>query len=454
MMRGKIFLAVSCVFILSVCCSDKTTSNPAANVNGNWKNLYEKSATYVFDAGILVADTQYGQLLVEAGTAFRVQGGKYFTNGHVALALQKFASTFIPYWMHAGPTSSFVLVPSGGNAANGLALQSFSLHPAYDTTLECPDLAQLYTQNDPPSTGLSLASPSEIGALAAGQSIATIGYPGETEYFNYHYPIATLKSGSISALRPLRFPFTSDSVDYTIQYDFDLTGGTSGSPVFNEAGDVIGVNYSGYDQGSINFGIRSDLLNAFSLSQPRSNFNSSEIRNNKFLIEPGHSVGDFRLGALVNTNRPEYSKTNGNISYFTDSLSYVLQVVAQNNVIVALRLYNFDKDLFDPPFFTESKLYIGANISRIPAVFTPSDITVIEQGLGADTVSISQLRHEGIAFVQKPHYPSIRDIFVFQQDSTLNYGNFNYEKHFLAKLSKQTVKDGITILRIPSCYFR
>gem|GEM_PF-3414978 len=454
-MRAKTFLAVFGVLILTVCCTNKSTSNPTApTVSSSWGNLYEKSAINVFDVGISVADTQYGHLLIEIGTAFRVQGGRYFTNGHVALALQKFASAFIPFWINAGFTSSFVLVPSGGTVTNGLELQSFSLHPAYDTTLECPDLAQLFTLYAPPSTGLSLASPSEIAELAPGQSIATIGYPGETEYFNYQYPIATLKSGSISALRPLRFPFTSDSVDYNIQYNFDLTGGTSGSPVFNEAGNVIAVNYSGYNQGSINFGIRSDLLSAFSSSQPRTNFNSSDIRYNKFLIEPGQSIGDFRLGAILDTNRPEYSKTNGNISYFTDSLSYVLQAVAQNNVIVAIRLYNYDKDLFDPPFFTESNLYIGANISRIPAVFTPSDITVIEQVLGSDTVSILQLHHEGIAFVKKPNYPYIRDIFVFPQDSTLNFGNFNYDKHFLAKLSKQMTKDGVTILRLPSCYIR
>jgi hypothetical protein len=87
-------------------------------------------------------------------------------------------------------------------------------------------------------------------------------------------------------------------------------------------------------------------------------------------------------------------------------------------------------------------------------VFTPSDITVIEQVLGSDTVSILQLHHEGIAFVKKPNYPYIRDIFVFPQDSTLNFGNFNYDKHFLAKLSKQMTKDGVTILRLPSCYIR
>jgi S1-C subfamily serine protease len=112
-------------------------------------------------------------------------------------------------------------------------------------------------------------------AQADKTRIATIGFPGETQYFNYHYPVATLKSGSISALRPLQFPFSSDSTDRLIQYDFDLTGGTSGSPVFNEAGHVIAINYSGYDRGSINFGIRSDLLAWFSPDQPRTDFNEA-----------------------------------------------------------------------------------------------------------------------------------------------------------------------------------
>jgi hypothetical protein len=454
-MKGRTFLVVIGVIFLSVCCTQKSSSIPIAPTsNTNWENLYNKASGNVFDVGISVTDTQYGELLVEVGTAFRVQGGKYFTNGHIALALQKFASAFIPYWINNGFTASFVLVPSGGKISNALDLQSFTLHPAYDTTLECPDMAQLYTLQSPSSSGLTIASSTEIEALVTGLPIATIGFPSETEYFNYQYPVATLKSGSVSALRPLKYPFISDSTDYLIQYDFDLTGGTSGSPVFNEAGNVIAVNYSGYEQGSIDFGIRSDLLNGFSSNLPRTNFNSSDIRYDKFLLEPGLRVGDIKLGTTPDVRRPEYSRTNGNVSFYTDSLSYMLQVAAQNNVIVAMRLYNYDKDLFDPPFFTQSNLYIGANISRIPAVFTPSDINVVEQVLGSDTVSISEVRHEGIAFVQKPNEPFIRDIFVFPADSIPHYEYFSYDKPFLAKRSNQVTGDGLIIIHIPTCYIK
>jgi hypothetical protein len=119
-----------------------------------------------------------------------------------------------------------------------------------------------------------------------------------------------------------------------------------------------------------------------------------------------------------------------------------------------MRLYGYDKDLFYPPFFTKSSLSIGTGIDRIPAVFTPSDILVVEQALGEDTVSVSEVRRNGIAFVHDPEQPSIRDIFVFPADSAPHYEYFSYDKKFLAKRFEPAAAtgDSVRIMKIPACY--
>ena len=77
------------------------------------------------------------------------------------------------------------------------------------------------------------------------------------------HPRATCLTGTVSALRPFD-PGESATPENTqlIQYDLPVTPGTSGSAVFNDAGQVVGVNSFGLFEsgGDLNFAIRSDKL--------------------------------------------------------------------------------------------------------------------------------------------------------------------------------------------------
>ncbi|MCU0609410.1 MAG: serine protease, partial [Chitinispirillaceae bacterium] len=226
------------------------------------QRFYAEYQPNIFLAGILISDSVAGpQYVLETGTAFKA-AGRYYTNAHVALVLHKLAGAFMPDWVERPVYSAkLVLIPSGKSVRETFLLDGFSLHPEYDTTLECADLAQLYLKSVPADTlGLPIASANETDALEAGQEIWTMGFPGETQYESYVYPRATLKRGYISALRSIAAPYSPSLPNQLIQHDMDLTGGTSGSPVFSISGTVIGVNFSGNDQGSVNFAVRSDLL--------------------------------------------------------------------------------------------------------------------------------------------------------------------------------------------------
>ena len=136
-------------------------------------------------------------------------------------------------------------------------------HPDYNGVAS-PDVGLLFTQRSMPSF-CRLASTLHAMELEVGAEIATIGYPGEID--SYHAPSTrhrpTLKTGTISALRPYDEETHSEGwwgyvANRMVQHNFDTTGGTSGSPIFNKRGEVIAVNNSGYEEGSLGFGIRAD----------------------------------------------------------------------------------------------------------------------------------------------------------------------------------------------------
>ena len=154
-------------------------------------------------------------------------------------------------------------------------LSSFFQHPSYDGTTLSPDIAILIVSSGAFPDPLEFLPRSQATNLRTGQPIATMGFPGEIEDLNTTVPIATFKDGSISALRPYNPSTTVFSAinNRFVQHNLDLSGGTSGSPIFDHQGWVVAVNNSGTEAvvinentgapsrvgtGNIGFGIRSD----------------------------------------------------------------------------------------------------------------------------------------------------------------------------------------------------
>lgn len=445
------------MLLLAGCSSDDAPVSVTEPEDPSWQQIHASNAGHVYMAGVLVSELGYTppySYLLEVGTAFRVAGGDFYTNAHVALAMHKLGAMFLPQWAEKPYETRFVLVQSGSAVDEFLSLESFALHPSFDTSLESVDLAHLTLSGLPKNEGgIPIAAATTLSTLTVGQSIATIGFPGETQYYNYRYPVATLKQGIISALRPLRWPFTPDSTAYMVQYDLDLTGGTSGSPVLNADGELIAVNYAGYDRGSINFGIRADLLEAFAASPPTTLFDNTALYYETFLLTPGAAVGELRLGAAAAASLATFSHAVGSIAYYTDSLSYIVQVYSADGVARSLRLYPFDYDLFDPPFYTDEYLGAGADLARINTVYDPSQIAIHEVIRPGDTITVTEVRSRGIAFVHDSYHDYIEEIFVFPPDSAPNYDSFIYEEAFLPKMAivaaKKQTQGGTRVIRIP-----
>jgi len=145
-------------------------------------------------------------------------------------------------------------------------------HPEYETNAlqPTPDVGILLTSEDVPvfvTTPRSGTTP-VVDVLDPvtlcgfpGSTTVLIDLPGALDNREFH-PRASCLSGNVSAIRPLQ---ASDSLTQAngrlIQYDIATEPGLSGSAVFNESGEVIGIHALGLSQDAEqNVAIRSDVL--------------------------------------------------------------------------------------------------------------------------------------------------------------------------------------------------
>jgi len=122
-----------------------------------------------------------------------------------------------------------------------------------------------------------LADVDTLGALKSGEPIAFLGFPMENmhnENVNLDNPVASMQSGIVVAVSDFDMKDAGPSGNYLIRHNLPATGGASGSPIFNQKGEVVALlfamNTIGQVQNGqverapsaalINFAVRADLL--------------------------------------------------------------------------------------------------------------------------------------------------------------------------------------------------
>ncbi|RKY64708.1 MAG: hypothetical protein DRQ02_11150 [Candidatus Latescibacterota bacterium] len=215
------------------------------------------------------------------GTAFAVDDTRLLTNAHVVDRLveldeeleafnEKFGTNLYSNWLVVRNKTTRLYCNY-----NYYFIGWYRTHSAWDPdNLESPDVAYLKISKGRIYYKAALASNSDVYRLREGQRIATMGFPGEIQNGGWdgispvsnrdEIPplIATFKDGTISALRPPSpLATVSTRSTYIVQYNFDVTGGTSGSPVYDTSGKVIAVNNCKYPYTDLDFGIRVDKAN-------------------------------------------------------------------------------------------------------------------------------------------------------------------------------------------------
>ena len=255
---------------------------------GDWSGIVHSLQYSVYAVVAFIWNESYSDddFFAFIGTGFAVDSETLVTNGHVIDALiewddivEDFNRTDGTEWI-----SSWMMVQNlttSLNESNFFFSISYWQHPEWDGDTRSPDIGLLYIWEGYISRRVTLATSSEARRLKVGAPIATLGFPGELQGgddLSNLFPIATFKDGTISALRP-RFEDESYSAPrdtYIVQHNLDLSGGTSGSPIFDASGKVVAINNAGIEadfsgmgidgdwprinQSALDFGIRADKI--------------------------------------------------------------------------------------------------------------------------------------------------------------------------------------------------
>ncbi len=299
---------------------------------GDWSGIVHsfQYSVYAVLANVWHESYSDDDFFVFMGTGFAVDSETLVTNGHVIDGLIDY-SDYIEDFNRTNGTewnSSWAVVQNLTTSVelgtNTFVIDTHLQHPEWDGDTRSPDIGTLHISEGYISRRVTLATSSAARRLRVGAPIATVGFPGELQGggISNFFPIATFKNGTISALRP-RPPFLDEDTEidelsyttldtYIVQHNFDVTGGTSGSPIFDASGQVVAINnasmesdFSGIGidgnwprvgQGALGFGIRADKIHelldqAGVAAKPTTDVNFSELASRL----DGRDIGSLNI---------------------------------------------------------------------------------------------------------------------------------------------------------------
>lgn len=204
-------------------------------------------------------------------TAFAVGRTILGTNAHCVIALEKYRGQGMQ-----------VFAVMNRDPAKRYGVKRVAHHPRYHKPrLTISRDVGLLELDGAVQTRVKLPTVDDLRRLDSGDLIYMYGFPGRLA--NPASPAATLVQGVIGRVTKLDGQLGSFEENQLIQHSAFTSGGTSGSPIFNQEGTVIAVNTGGYvEPGSLqivdpatgranrlmvtkqlagyNFGIRIDVL--------------------------------------------------------------------------------------------------------------------------------------------------------------------------------------------------
>ena len=290
---------------------------------GDWSQVVNGMQRSVYAVIHAVFVSEEDIIFTFIGTGFAVTRETIVTNGHIIDALvdlddqfegfnERFGTDLEAGWLVV-QNLTFSLVPRW----NFFFISEYSTHPQWNPEdLSSPDVGALHVREGSMPRLIPLATVSEALRLRVGSRVATLGFPGELQGgdLDHLYPIATFKDGTVSAVRP---PFQGERYSardaYVVQHNLDLSGGTSGSPIFDGTGKVLAINNAGIanvvltlggaparvSQAALGFGIRVDkvheLLNqAGAAAKPLATAETPGV----FQALDGREMSSFDIGTL------------------------------------------------------------------------------------------------------------------------------------------------------------
>jgi V8-like Glu-specific endopeptidase len=169
---------------------------------------------------------------VERGicTAFAVRPDLLATNAHCVLAMERGRAQGYAYFA----------LPNGA-AAERLPVTRMWRHPSYRSDADHPtEDVGLAEVSGTTALQVQLADSAQLASLGSGEEIYVYGFPGDLA--NTTSPVATITGGVIGRMTAFDGTGAEHSRAQLIQHSAFTSAGTSGSPIFNHHGAVVGVN--------------------------------------------------------------------------------------------------------------------------------------------------------------------------------------------------------------------
>ena len=210
----------------------------------NWADVIEAGNLYaaIYAVGIMLND---GNRVL--GTAFRAYyTDRLWTAAHVTERIDELLSD--PRLRSRNPRPFATRTGTLVGGSETYTWNRYYAHPEYDGTLESPDVALIVLEEEPPHELPAFLPRDLAGGLRVGQPLGTLGFPAYPPLQNDILPLATFREGTLSSLRPFydaTFDRDPRNTGRVVHYNISLTGGTSGSPVFDHHGYIVAVQYAG-----------------------------------------------------------------------------------------------------------------------------------------------------------------------------------------------------------------
>ncbi|MGZ3449567.1 MAG: trypsin-like peptidase domain-containing protein [Polyangiales bacterium] len=199
-------------------------------------------------------------------TAFAIKPRVLASNAHCVKAAEDFEDKGADIWAHLNESNN------GGSNPKMFKVASHKGHPKYRHNANniTPDVGLFALEEDDAPGVVKLADRSDLKKLGTGDALFVIGFPGRT--MDEASPVAVFMYSHVGRVTDaLGQRADSFEDDWLIQHEGQTTPGTSGSPIFNGAGQVVAINAGGLlesnKQSVYKYAMRIDLLEDIKLDE-------------------------------------------------------------------------------------------------------------------------------------------------------------------------------------------